>query len=62
MENGGHIVLELNGAVDFDERYSLAGGDAYIDAAAALQLFPAQMSATSASESVKRSPVRIFTD
>lgn len=55
-------MLELNGAVDFDERYSLAGGDAYIDAAAALQLFPAQMSATSASESVKRSPVRIFTD
>src|SRR5512133_702076 len=30
------VVLELNGAVDFDERYSLPGGDVYRDAAAAL--------------------------
>ena len=30
------VVLELNGAVDFYERYSLPGGDVYRDAAAAL--------------------------
>lgn len=34
----GYVVLELNGAVDFDLRYSLPGGDAYLDAAAALGL------------------------
>jgi hypothetical protein len=58
-------VLELNGAVDFDGRYSLRGGDAYLDAAAALDLRPGgqtEMSATSAPESVSRSLVRILTD
>ena len=58
-------MLELNGAVDFDGRYSLRGGDAYLDPAAALGLLPAdqtEMSATSAPESVKRSLVRILTD
>jgi [lysine-biosynthesis-protein LysW]---L-2-aminoadipate ligase len=35
---GGWIVLEANGAADFDERYSLAGRDVYDDVAAALQL------------------------
>jgi [lysine-biosynthesis-protein LysW]--L-2-aminoadipate ligase len=34
----GYVVLELNGAVDFDGRYSLAAGDAYGDAARALDL------------------------
>jgi RimK family alpha-L-glutamate ligase len=34
----GYVVLELNGAVDFDERYSLEGRDVYADAAAALGL------------------------
>lgn len=34
----GYVVLELNGAVDFDLRYSLPGGDVYLDAAAALGL------------------------
>jgi RimK family alpha-L-glutamate ligase len=33
---GGYTVLELNGAVDFDDRYSLPGGDVYLDAAAGL--------------------------
>lgn len=32
----GYTVLELNGAVDFDDRYSLPGGDVYLDAAAGL--------------------------
>jgi RimK family alpha-L-glutamate ligase len=65
LPGGGHIVLELNGAVDFDDRYSLRGGDVYLDAAAALRLLPAvqaEMSATSAPERAKRSLVRIFTD
>ena len=61
----GYVVLELNGAVDFDRRYSLRGGDAYLDAAAALGLGPGaqlEMSATSAPESARRSAVRILTD
>lgn len=65
LPDGSHVVLELNGAVDFDSRYSLRGGDAYLDAAAALGLLPgdqAEMSATSAPESVSRSLVRILTD
>jgi RimK family alpha-L-glutamate ligase len=37
-EGDGWIVLELNGAVDFDARYSLAGRDVYADSAAALSL------------------------
>jgi RimK family alpha-L-glutamate ligase len=65
LPDGGHVVLELNGAVDFDGRYSLRGGDAYLDAAAALDLRPAgqtEMSATCAPERVNRSLVRILTD
>lgn len=38
LEGGGYVVVELNGAVDFDLRYSPPGGDAYLDAAAALGL------------------------
>jgi RimK family alpha-L-glutamate ligase len=34
----GDVVLEVNGAVDFDERYALPGSDIYADAAAALGL------------------------
>lgn len=34
----GYVVLELNGAVDFDGRYSLAGRDVFADAAHALDL------------------------
>jgi RimK family alpha-L-glutamate ligase len=65
LPEGGHVVLELNGAVDFDGRYSLRGGDAFLDAAAALDLRPGgqtEMSATSAPERVSRSLVRILTD
>jgi [lysine-biosynthesis-protein LysW]--L-2-aminoadipate ligase len=38
LEGGGHVVLELNGAVEFDERYSLGGHDVYLEAARALGL------------------------
>jgi RimK family alpha-L-glutamate ligase len=34
----GHVVLELNGAADFDQRYSLPGRDVYADAARVLGL------------------------
>jgi RimK family alpha-L-glutamate ligase len=33
-----YVVIELNGAVDFDQRYSLIEGDVYLDIAAALGL------------------------
>ena len=36
--DGGYVVLELNGAVDFDERYALAGGSVFGEAATALGL------------------------
>jgi len=35
---GAYTVLELNAAVDFDGRYSLAGGDVYAATADALGL------------------------
>ena len=34
----GYTVLALNGAVDFDERYSLGGRDVYLEVAASLGL------------------------
>ncbi len=34
----GPVVLELNGAADFDERYSLPDEDVYLEAASALRL------------------------
>ena len=40
-EDGGWIALEVNGAVDFDERYSLPGREVYDDLAAALDLLTA---------------------
>lgn len=43
--NGGFMVLELNGAVEFDELYDLPGGDVYVDAARALELVPAEVAA-----------------
>jgi ribosomal protein S6--L-glutamate ligase len=33
-----YVVLELNGAADFDERYSLGQGDVFVDVAGALGL------------------------
>jgi hypothetical protein len=36
----GDVVIELNGAVDFDVRYSLDGRDIYADICAALSLVP----------------------
>ncbi len=44
LMGGGFTILELNGAVDFDERYSLAGSDVYVDAARALGLLPSRSS------------------
>jgi RimK family alpha-L-glutamate ligase len=43
--DGGHVVLELNGAVEFDEVYSLAGGDVYLDTARALGIVPSEVAA-----------------
>jgi len=37
LADGTHVVLELNGAVEFDAGYSLAGHDLYRDAAEALR-------------------------
>jgi [lysine-biosynthesis-protein LysW]--L-2-aminoadipate ligase len=36
----GHVVVEVNGAVDFDERYSLPGREVHEDVAVALGLLP----------------------
>ena len=36
LPRGGYTVLELNGAADFDDRYSLPGRDVYADIAEAL--------------------------
>lgn len=38
----GPVVMEVNGAVEFDGRYSLAGADVYAAAAEALALAPAE--------------------
>ncbi|MGZ8694913.1 MAG: ATP-grasp domain-containing protein [Gaiellaceae bacterium] len=46
LPGGGHLVLELNGAVDFDERYSLPGTSVYEEIARALDLLPAVAGAT----------------
>lgn len=43
---GGLVVLEVDGAVDFDRTDSLAGRDVYVDAAAALALQPAPSRST----------------
>ena len=40
----GFVVLELNGAVDFDERYSLGGRDVYAASAQALGLLAPSLS------------------
>jgi RimK family alpha-L-glutamate ligase len=38
LPGGGHVVLELNGAVDFEPEYALPGHDVYVDVAFALGL------------------------
>ena len=38
LGDGGYVVLEINGAVDFGVEYSLPSGDIYRDAAEALGL------------------------
>ena len=38
LPDGRFVALELNGAVDFDETYSLHGGSVFDDAATALGL------------------------
>jgi RimK family alpha-L-glutamate ligase len=39
----GYVVLELNGAVEFDQGYDLPGGDVYLDTAEALRLVPSEV-------------------
>ncbi|MGZ6649375.1 MAG: ATP-grasp domain-containing protein [Solirubrobacteraceae bacterium] len=41
LPDGSHVVIEVNGAAEFDAADSLPGRDLYRDAAAALQLLPA---------------------
>ncbi len=36
IDGDRYLVLELNGAVDFDESYTLDGGDVFVEAALAL--------------------------
>ena len=43
--SGGHVVLELNGAVEFDGVYDLPGRDVYADAASALHLVLTEVAA-----------------
>ena len=43
--DGGHLVLELNGAAEFDHAYDLPGSDVYVDAARALALAPSAVAA-----------------
>ena len=38
IDGDRYLVLELNGAVDFDESYSLDDGDVFVEAARALSL------------------------
>jgi RimK family alpha-L-glutamate ligase len=40
LEAGGHVILELNAAADFDEVYSWPARDVYEDVAQALALLP----------------------
>jgi RimK family alpha-L-glutamate ligase len=40
LATGGHLVLELNGAVDFDHDYSLGSLDVFDEVAEALELVP----------------------
>jgi hypothetical protein len=48
---GGHVVLELNGAVEFDRGYDIAGNDVFSAVAEALRL-----GAMRRTDSARRSP------
>jgi RimK family alpha-L-glutamate ligase len=50
LPGGGYLVLELNGAADFDERYAPPGRDVYRDTATALDLLPQQRARESAAK------------
>jgi len=50
LDSGRYAVLELNGAVEFDERYSLPGGDVYIGRAQALGLAARRLEAVGTAE------------
>ena len=43
--DGGHLVLELNGAAEFDHDYDLPRRDVYLDLARALELAPSEVAA-----------------
>jgi ribosomal protein S6--L-glutamate ligase len=43
--DGGHLVLELNGAAEFDRDYDLPGRNVYLDVARALELAPSEVAA-----------------
>ena len=38
LDRGGHVILELNGAVDYDARYAIGGRNVYLETARALGL------------------------
>jgi RimK family alpha-L-glutamate ligase len=50
----GHVVLEVNGAAEFDAAYSLAGRDVFRDAAAALGLLSTTAQAQAAGAGERR--------
>lgn len=55
LDTGRFVVLELNGAVEFDQRYSLSGRDVYIDAARALGFAARRLETVGTAE--ERAPV-----
>jgi RimK family alpha-L-glutamate ligase len=48
LAGGGHVVIELNGAVEFDERYSVTKRGIFAETAAALGIWPSREEWTSA--------------
>ena len=55
----GHVVLELNGAVEFGDPYSLPGRDVFHDVACALGLVPTRRAAGGATPCHHRRPARV---
>lgn len=50
LDRGRYVILELNGAVEFDAGYSLGGRDVYVDAARALGFAPRRLEAVGSFE------------